>query len=154
MKEILKRVPLINFRRNSAGEKIVPQPSPFVLRLDGKEERRLYIDEEITLDPGDSGEDEERITSFVIFPRSSRLILYTQRGPIDNPAHRQSAEWGYMNAVGITKNQEWTTTYTENNFSQEEGKKYVLGSRMYFDHESKSLHGPGWTLEYIPLTTN
>lgn len=151
MKEILKRVPLINLHRNSAGEKIVPQPSPFVLRLDGKEERRLYIDEEITLDPGDSGEDDERITSFVIFPRSSCLTLYTQRGPIDNPTHRQSAQWGYLTTLNPTKSQEWTTTYAENNFFQEEGKKYVLGSRMYFDHESKSLHGPGWTLDYHPL---
>src|SRR3989344_8568616 len=154
MNELIRRIPNLFHKRIRSVEKtIVPQPSPFVLIQDDEPDKRLNTDEKIPLNPGpcDQKEQEDsKITSLVISPTLTYLILHVKHGQEYN-----RGEWGNLETNHHkTKKEGLTNSFTEGAFHQREGKRYLNGSSVYLDDVAKKLHGPGWVLEYRPLEKN
>jgi len=152
MRELFRKIPdLISRKRRGVENTIASQPSPFVLRQEGKAGRRLGIDEKIPLDPGSCDPKEpkySKITSLLISSESTHLILHTE----DGLKGYSQGEWGYVDTRHFkTKKQGWTNSYTESALHSRDRKIYLNGSSVYLDDEKRQLHGPGWVLEYRPL---
>ncbi|HJY98963.1 MAG TPA: hypothetical protein VJ227_04570 [Patescibacteria group bacterium] len=122
-----------------------PQLSSFVLFRDGQE-RRLEIDEKITLSLGEGSDEDHSIVSLEILPSQKYLnarIYYKNGGMVFFP-------WGLTKKRHDSDEEVFGVGLTSWALSTEGDKRTLRGSNVYFDEHHLRLSGENWHVDYKP----
>jgi hypothetical protein len=123
-------------------EKPGSTPSHFILIKDGQE-RKLYIGESISLNPGGSDEIDE-VDNFEISVEPDHLILHIHhlKGDFVN------SDWGNIKVNHISSEKAFDVSLSSSAFSQDDHLNHIIGSSMFFDDSKTTLSGEGWVIKY------